>query len=428
MKPTRTRHVVLWLTVIAYMITYMDRAVISTAVPFIQKDLHLDTVTMGWVISSFYVGYSLFQIPGGWLGDKIGPRRALTVIVTWWSLFISLTAMSWNAASLLAFRFLFGVGEAGAFPTATRSLSRWMLPAERAYAQGITHAGSRLGGAITPAIVTWIIAMYDWRTAFVAFGVLGVIWAVGWFVYYRDMPDQHSGVNKTELELIHKGLGAPKTRLTQSVPWRQILSSRTVHVLSCMYFLYGMSFTFYLNWFPTYLKEHRGMTLKEMGIYASLPLLAGSLGNLLGGLASDYVAHRTQNLRLARRAVGFFGFLLAAAGIVPAALTADPKTCVAYTCLGMLGLELTVAVSWAIPLDIGADFAGSVSALMSMCGNIGGTISPVLMAYLATSYNWDVPFLLTAIFCVAAALLYLRIDATRKIFANPQQLAVAREG
>lgn len=188
MKPTRTRHVVLWLTVIAYMITYMDRAVISTARSIYQKDLHLDTVTMGWVISSFYVGYSLFQIPGGWLGDKIGPRRALTVIVT------SVEPLYFTHGDVLE-RCI-----ATRLPVSVRCRrSRRVCRRQRdrchdgccppsAYAQGITHAGSRLGGAITPAIVTWIIAMYDWRTAFVAFGVLGVIWAVGWFVYYRDMP------------------------------------------------------------------------------------------------------------------------------------------------------------------------------------------------------------------------------------------------
>src|SRR5262249_128467 len=140
-RPTRVRHIVLWLTVAAYMITYMDRVVISAAVPVIQKEFAFDLVTMGWILSSFRWGSALFQIPGGWLGDRIGPRRALTCIVTWWSLFTSATTLAWNSASMIAIRFLFGVGEAGAFPIATRSLSRWVLPSERGFAQGITHAG-----------------------------------------------------------------------------------------------------------------------------------------------------------------------------------------------------------------------------------------------------------------------------------------------
>jgi MFS family permease len=419
MRPTRVRHIVLWLTVVAYMITYMDRVVISSTVPVIQQELNIDKVTMGWVLAAFSWGYSLFQIPGGWLGDKIGPRRALSLIVTWWSIFTSLTALSWNAASMAVFRFLFGVGEAGAFPTATRSLSRWMLPTERAYAQGVTHAGSRLGAAITPVLVVWIMTTWGWRYAFISFGILGILWALVWFLYYRDTPDEHSSVNEAELKLIHQSLGGPRTRTTHRVPWRQILSSPTLFTVSAMYFLYGYCIQVYLVWFPTYLKEHRGMTLKEMGFYASLPLLAGTFGDLLGGLASDFLAHRTGNLKLARRGVAMFGFLMAAAGIIPATLTSNPQTCVAFTCLGVFALELTVGVSWAIPLDIGADYAGSVSAVMNMCGNIGGAISPALVAYLATGYGWDMPFLLASTLCVIAALLFSRIDATRKIFSNP---------
>jgi len=420
MRPTRVRHIILWLTVAAYMITYMDRVVISSTVPMIQQDLGLDKVTMGWVLSAFSWGYALFQIPGGWLGDRIGPRRALTLIVTWWSVFTSLTALSWSAGSMAAFRFLFGMGEAGAFPTATRSLSRWMLPAERAYAQGVTHAGSRLGAAITPVLVVWIMTHWGWRYAFVSFGLLGVVWALLWFLYYRDTPDEHGAVNAAELELIHNALGGPKTHRSGAVPWRQILSSRTLLRLSGMYFFYGYCIQVYLVWFPTYLYEHRGMSLKQMGLYASLPLLAGTLGDLLGGLASDFLARRTGNLKLARRGVAMFGFLLAAAGIIPATLTADPQLSVAYTCLGVFALELTVGVSWAIPLDIGADYAGSVSAVMNTCGNIGGAISPALVAYLAKVYGWDMPFLLASAMCVVAALLFLRIDATRKIFSTPQ--------
>jgi MFS family permease len=420
MRPTRTRHVVLWLTVAAYMITYMDRVVISSTVPMIQKDLGLDKVTMGWVLAAFSWGYALFQIPGGWLGDKIGPRRALTLIVTWWSIFTSLTALSWSAGSMAAFRFLFGVGEAGAFPTATRSLSRWMLPTERAYAQGVTHAGSRLGAAITPVLVVWIMTTWGWRYAFVSFGLLGVAWALLWFLYYRDTPEEHRGVNAAELDLIHNSLGGPRSRKSTDVPWRAILASSTLFRLSGMYFFYGFCIQVYLIWFPTYLYEHRGMNLKQMGFYASLPLLAGVLGDLLGGLASDFLAHRTGNLKMARRGVAMFGFLLAAAGIIPATLTPDPQWCVAYTCLGVFALELTVGVSWAIPLDIGADYAGSVSAVMNTCGNIGGAISPALVAYLAKAYGWDLPFLLASALCVVAALLFLRIDATRKIFPTPQ--------
>jgi len=182
-----------------------------------------------------------------------------------------------------------------------------------------------------------------------------------------------------------------------------------------MYALYGYCISVYLDWFPKYLNEHRGFDLKQMGLYASLPLLAGTVGDLAGGWSSDHIAKRTGNLKLARRSVAMTGFLLAGVGILLATLATDPRTCVWYTCVGVFGLELTVGVSWAIPLDIGADFAGSVSAVMNTFGNIGGAVSPTLLAYLVRGYGWDVPFYVAAGLAVIAAFLFARIDATQRI-------------
>jgi sugar phosphate permease len=417
-KPSHVRYGVLAMTVAAYMITYMDRVVISSAVPVMRKELGLSMVTMGWILASFRWGYSLFQIPGGWLGDRIGPRRALSLIVAWWSVFTSLTALCWGAASLLVCRFLFGIGEAGAFPIATRSLSRWMLPAERGMAQGVTHAGSRLGAALTPPLVVALMIAYGWRAPFFVFGVIGVLWAAVWFLWYRDTPEQHSAANQGERDLIHQSMGGARTGTSRNVPWRAILASRCLWYVSLMYFCYGYCLSVYLDWFPTYLKDHRGFSLIEMGFYASLPLLAGTAGDLLGGLVSDRILRRTGNIALARRSVAMSGFLLAAAGIIPATLTHDSVSCVWFTCLGVFGLELTVGVSWALPLDIAADYAGSASALMNMCGNIGGAISPTLLAYLVRAYGWDVPFFFASGLCLVAALLYCKIDASRRIFAE----------
>ncbi|MBM3793718.1 MAG: MFS transporter [Acidobacteria bacterium] len=416
MRPTRTRHVVLWLTVAAYMITYMDRVVISSAVPSIKEEFHFNNETMSWILSSFRWGYALFQIPGGWLGDLMGPRRALTLIVIWWSAFTSLTSFMWSATSMAAARFLFGVGEAGAFPIATRSLSRWILPTERGYAQGITHAGSRLGAALTPTLVVAMIGAYGWRMPFFVFGALGVVWALVWFWYYRDTPDEHPSVNQAELKLIHGGVGKPKARTSGKVPWSEILASPTLWMLAAMYFCYGWCLAVYLDWFPTYLKEHRGLTLKAMGIYASLPLLAGVLGDFLGGWISDRIAHTTKKLKLARSGVAVAGFALAAAGIIPATLAQSAETCVAFTCLAFFGLEVTVGVSWAVPLDIGGDWAGSVSSVMNTSGNIGGAISTLALGYLVRDYGWNVPFLVAATLCALGAVLFARLDASRKIF------------
>ena len=409
-RPTHVRHVVLGLTVIAYMITYMDRQILAVSRPVITRELGISLVMMGWVTFGFRMSYALFQIPGGWLGDRIGARRALTLIVSWWSAFTAFTALAWSAVSMLVIQVFFGLGEAGAFPIATRSLARWMRPTERGFAQGVTHAGSRLGGALTPLIVVPIIFRFGWRPAFYLFGLLGITWAAVWFLYYRDTPEEHRSVNRAERELIGSG-----RKRSDHVPWRAILSHGNLWILAVMYFCYNFNLNVYQDWFPTYLHDARGLTLAKMGIYASLPLLAGVLGDLAGGSCSDAVLRATGNVNLARRWVAIAGFLVSAAATIPAVLAHTPQVSVAFYCVAFFALEWTVGISWAIPLDIGGDFASSVSAVMNSLGNLGGALSAPVVTNLATRLGWNVPFYTTSALCVIAVLLFLQIDASRKI-------------
>ena len=413
-RPTRVRHVVLGLTIAAYAITYMDRVVISSAVPSIQKEFGFSIITIGWILSAYQWAYAIFQIPVAWLGDRVGPRRALTLIVTWWSVFTSATTLAWGAGSMITVRALFGMGEAGAFPIATRSLSRWMLPVERGFAQGATHAGSRLGAAMTPALVGLIIARYGWRPAFLVFGSFGLVWAVVWYWYYRDTPAEHPKVNAAERALIQSSV-LPVRTARHHVPWRRILSSPQIWILSAMYFCYAYNISIYLSWFPKYLNDHRGFSLRQMGFYASLPLFAGTAGDLLGGWLSDLWARHSRDLKNARRSIATAGFLLSAASILPACLTSDPLTSVGYSCVAVFALELTVGVSWAVPLDIGGDYAGSVSAVMNTCGNLGGAIGLALTGYMVSKYGWNAPFLVLSALCVIAAALFTRIDASKRL-------------
>jgi MFS family permease len=410
-RPTHVRHIVLGLTVAAYMITYMDRQVLATARPVIMEQLGITLAAMGWVTFGFRMAYALFQIPGGWLGDTIGARRALTIIVAWWSAFTAFTGMAWNAASMIVIQVFFGLGEAGAFPIATRSLARWLRPSDRGFAQGITHAGSRLGAAFTPLIVVPIIRLWGWRAAFYAFGVVGAVWAIAWYSYYRNTPEEHRGVNAAERDLI----GSGRKRMSGPVPWRKILGHGNLWILAAMYFCYNHNLNVYQDWFATYLRQSRGMTLAQMGVYASLPFFAGTIGDLAGGWFSDLVLHWTGKVNIARRWVAIAGFLLAAAATVPATLAPNPKVSVALYCVAFFGLEWTVGISWAVPLDIGGDFAGSVSAFMNMFGNLGGAISATVVTYTAAHYGWNVPFYIVAVLCVIAAVLFAKIDASRKI-------------
>jgi MFS transporter, ACS family, glucarate transporter len=416
-RPTRVRYIVLSLTVAVYMITYMDRVIISTAAPSIQKEFGFSLVTMGWIFSVFQFGYALFQIPGGWLGDRFGPRRALSGVVVWWSLFTAASATMWSAGSMLICRFLFGVGEAGAFPIATRSLSRWLLPAERGRAQGLTHAGARLGGAITPVLVVFLISSFGWRAPFFIFSVIGLAWAALWFWFYRDTPAEHSSVNKAERDLIGTALGTAPAR-GSSIPWRQLLCNGQVWLLCAMYFCYAYSLGLFLTWFPKYLADAREFDLQRMGLYASLPLMAGVVGDVAGGWLSDHWLSRSGNLKLARRIVAMVGFAIAAVTIPLATLASDPMASVGCFCAAVVGLELTVGVSWAVTLDIGGDCAGSVSAVMNTFGNLGGAIASALTGYVVAYRGWTPAFLIPSVLSLVAAMLFLRIDASRRINAR----------
>lgn len=425
-RPTRTRHLVLALVVASYMITYMDRVNLASAVPVIQKELGFSMITIGWIFAAFRWGYAFFQIPSGMLGDRIGARRALALVVTWWSIFTSLTAVAWNALSMGVFRFFFGVGESGAFPIATKSLSGWMLPTERGFAQGVTHAASRVGAALTPPLVVLMMLRFGWRAPFFLFGFLGLAWAATWHWYYRDTPSEHRGTNDQERHMIEQSIGI-RHATTKSVPWRDLLRSPSIWMLSLMYFCYGYSIDIYLDWFPKYLNSDRGFNLTQMGLYASLPLLAGAAGDLLGGTISDRLAKPLGSLKLARRAVAFAGFLLAAVFILPATFTANSVASVWYSCIAVFGLEVTVGVAWAIPLDMGGDFAGSIASVMNTFGNLGSAVSPVLLAYLVGLYGWNLPFLVCSVLCVGGAVFSLGVNAEEKtVLKTPEPVSSSK--
>jgi sugar phosphate permease len=418
-RPTGVRHRVLWLAVIVYMITYMDRVCISHAATEISKEYGFDKVTLGWVFFMFNVSYALFQIPGGWLGDRFGPRRVLALFVLWWSAFTAATSLALGKLSMYVVRFLFGMGEAGAFPTATRALSFWLPASERGFAQGITHSGARLGGALTPPIAVALIVAFGWRSVFYVFGLIGVLWAIIWLWYYRDRPEQHASVNAAEIALIREDGKTKPTSGRAQVPWGQILRSGNLWLICAMYFCYNYSFWIYMSWYPTYLQESRGFTLRQMGFWHMVPLIAATIGDTVGGWLSDHLLRRGRNLRFARRAVAITGFVLAAACILPATLTKDRYLSVALTAGALFFLELTVGVSWAVAMDVGPEYAGSVSGVMNMCGNFGGTLASVAIGYMVQFINWEAPFLVACSLCVLAALLYLRIDPSERIFGKP---------
>jgi MFS transporter, ACS family, glucarate transporter len=411
-QPTIARHVVLGLTFAVAFIMYIDRAVVGTATPAIMREFGLTKVTMGWSASAFNWSYALLQVPGGWMADRFGPRIVLAGAMAWWSIFTAATGVATGAYSLALTRGLFGAGEAAAFPAASRSLGPWLPEARRAFGQGFQHSGARFGAAVAPVLVVVMMALLGWREVFYLLGGIGVVGALVWYVYYRDLPSEHSGVNAAELRLL-----PDQTKQTRAqkpaVPWRLILRSRDLWYLSIMYFCYGWVLWMYLTWLPTYLSEARSFTQLRTGIGASLPLLAATLTNAAGGWISDKLTVRWQDRRRGRIRISVAGFCIAAIALVPGVLAKDGNTAMMWLIIALAGLELTVAVSWAICLDIGGNFSGSVSGVMNTFGNLGGAVSAVVIGYLAEFLGWTYPFMVSSGLCVLAAVLASRIDPRR---------------
>jgi MFS transporter, ACS family, glucarate transporter len=329
------------------------------------------------------------------------------------------------------YRFLFGVGEAAAFPAASRALVRWLPVRQRAFGQGFQHAGSRFGAAITPPIVVGIIALWGWRSVFIIFGIAGIVWAAIWYWYYRDYPEDHPGINEEEFEILKESGFAGKKKRDGAVPWAAILRSRNLWALSLMYFCYGWVLWMSLTWLPTYLRDERGFSDIRAGIYASIPLFAATLTNIIGGWVSDHLARRWSDLRRGRLYVSCTGFFLAGSGLIAAAVVTDPVLALTFLSISVGGLELTVAVSWAICLDIGGAFSGSVSGVMNTLGNTGGFVSAFAVAHLATAYGWPAALMAAAVLCLTAAVIATRIDPSQPVHAPegaPSPVAVPTAG
>src|SRR6478672_185397 len=318
--PTRARHVVTTFAVTIAIITYIDRVCISQAAPAMRNDLHLTAEQMGWAFAVFSWAYALFEIPGGWLGDRIGPRRVLMRIVIWWSIFTAATGWVWNFVSLIVARSLFGAGEAGCFPNLTRIFTTWLPKQERERAQGSLWLAARWSGAFTPLLVAYLFDLMSWRHAFEVFGAVGLVWALAFYTWFRDDPRTHPSVNEAELALMPSH---EESKLGGNPPWHRIISSRSVWLLSIQYACLSYGWYFYVTWLPKYLQDARGTSIKFGALLASLPLLLGGIGSIVGSQLIPRLAQRT-GIMVARRIVAVIGFVGASASIFGFIQIADP--------------------------------------------------------------------------------------------------------
>jgi ACS family glucarate transporter-like MFS transporter len=358
--------------------TYMDRACISSAAGAMQRDLNIDDITMGYIFGIFAIGYALFQIPAGWLADVLGPKKVLAWVVSLWSIFTILTGAAFNAVSLLSIRFLFGVGEAGAFPGATRALYNWVPAKERGIAQGIFHSGARVGAAISLFLMPFLIAIVGWRITFVINGLIGVTWVTIWLKWFRNNPKDHPGVNPAELNYIHEGQNKHSASL-KKIPFAVIVTSGNMLLAMFQYIASNITFFISFTWLQPYLTRQWD---SKAGLYAPIPLIFGMFAHWISGALVTFLYGKGYHVG-SRRIPAATGFVIGAVGLIltTQAGAASPLMFVLYFSIAVFGVELTLSPSWSFCMDIGGESSGAVSGAMNMLGNLGSAFSAIIFPY-----------------------------------------------
>jgi sugar phosphate permease len=382
--------VVLGLLCVMYLITYVDRVNIATAAPEIRRELGLTNTKLGLVLSAFGYPYLLFQVFGGWVGDRFGPRLTLFVCGLIWAAATILTGAASSLTMLFLVRVLLGVGEGATFPVATRAMQSWTPPSRRGFAQGITHAFARFGNAITPPIVAWLIALVTWRGSFVILGCCSLVWVIVWVLYYRDLPADHPAITREELErLPNQGRASTATR--PQVPWRR-LTRRMLPVI-IVYFCYGWTLWLYLNWLPSFFLHEYKLDIAKSALFASAVFFAGVGGDLVGGTLSDGILKRTGDLRKARRNVVIGGFLGSFLCLLPVFATHDLTLIVLCLAGAFFFAEIVIGPMWAIPMDIAPKYSGTASGLMNTGSALAAILSPLAFGFIADlTGDWHLPF------------------------------------
>lgn len=386
------------------LLMWVDRACISAAKSDIAGDLGLSDIQIGWVMAAFSLGYALFQVPGGWFADRFGPRRAMAVVCVLWSIFTALTGVVRGLFSMIAVRFLFGMGEAGGYPTLTRAFYSWLPMNERGIAQSVSFSGGRLGAALAMPGVVWLIDVFNgWQRTFWFFGAMGVGFAALWYLLFRDTPETHPAVSDNERDHIvtsrrPKGVDEKPTDDGQQLSMGQIVGNPTMLMLMVQYVAHNFTFFFTVSWFFPYLKENFTLTDQQTALYAAAPLLCGVAGNWVAGITVDWLYSRGY-WKLSRRLPAAIGFGLGAVGMSLCVNMPTAGLAVAAMCAAIFGSDMVLSPSWSTCLDIGGKNAGVVSGTMNMVGNLGAFVTPLAFPYLNAWTGTHIPF-----FYLAAAL------------------------
>ncbi|MFM0343352.1 MFS transporter [Paraburkholderia sp. RL17-347-BIC-D] len=419
-RRVKTRHIILAVMCLMYFISYIDRVNIAVAGPLIRHEMGLTTVQLGLVFSAFAYPYAAMQIIGGWLADKYGPKLVLTVLSLIWGVATLATGFAGSVTMLVVMRFALGIGEGGAFPTATRAFTYWMPVAERGFAQGITHSFARLGGAITPPLVLAVVATGGWRDAFILLGIASLAWTVLYLFVFTNSPEQNRRITAEETAEIGYRAGDCDRAKHAATPWRKLV--RRMWLVTFVDFCYGWLLWVYLTWLPSYLRESRGFDLKQLALFTALPLLAGVVGDTLGGVVSDKLFKITGRLRFARCAVLVVGMGGSLVFLLPMVSATDPLTAVWFLSASFFFLEITNPVLWTLPLDIAGKYAGTAGGMMNTGFGVAGMVSPVVFGYLIEKTgSYNVPFNISAGLLAVGMLAALFIDTSKTVEADEER-------
>lgn len=411
------RYRVLAFLFFASIITYVDRICISVAGTSIQEDLGLSLEQWGWVLGAFVLSYGLFEIPAGAMGDRWGPRKVLTRIVLWWSVFTAFTGMAQGFRQLVIVRFLFGMGEAGAFPNFSATIARWFPAHERARAQSIVWMASRVGGAIAPVLVIPLQQAFGWRAAFYIFGAVGVVWAVLWFVWFRDHPSQKQGVTPGEIAEIGAGTRPEEHGPT---PWKKLFSQPNLWWIMFMYHANAWCGFFYLTWLHIFLAKGRGFTPGELIALSWLPFVFGACANLAGGIASDLLVKKI-GLKWGRRLLGFGGLSLATIFLGLTISTENKVLTIIYLALAYGCSDFALPVAWAVCLDVGHTNAGVVTGAMNMAGQLGSFLTTVTFGYIVVAFDsYNAPLVPITLMSLLGALSWLMINPAKPLLVEEE--------
>ena len=422
-KYFKATNVVLFLLCMMYLITYIDRVNISTAASVIKTEFGLSNTQLGLIFSAFAYPYAIFQIIGGWVGDRFGPRRTLFACGLIWAVATILTGFASGIVSLFLCRVLLGFGEGATFPTATRAMQYWTPAGRRGFAQGLTHSFARFGNAVTPPLVAWLMVLLSWRAAFIIIGVVSLTWVFVWFWYFRDDPKEHPAITEAELAMLPRR-DASTTR--PIVPWRSLVPR--ILPVTIVYFCYGWTLWLFLSWIPLFFINSYKLDVKQSAIFSLGVFLAGVIGDTLGGVASDWLFHKTGNVRFARLSVILTGFVGAFVSLVPMLYVHDLNTIALCLSSGFFFAELIIGPIWSIPMDIAPKYSGTGSGIMNTGSAVAAIVSPVVAGILIDKTgNWELPFIVTMGLLALGAALSFTMRPDRQFEDNPAfHLAPAR--